>query len=41
MAMKRGDGDDADLLAVGTDEPNLRNTDPVVDAGLDADGTSY
>jgi hypothetical protein len=29
--------DDADLLAVGADEPDLADTDPVVDAGLDAD----
>jgi hypothetical protein len=28
------------LLAVGTDEPDLGDADPVVDTGLDADGTS-
>src|SRR3954453_6539532 len=34
------DGDDADLLTVGTDEPHFRDADPVVDAGFDADGAS-
>ena len=34
------DGDDADLLAVGTDEPHLGDADPVVDPGLSADGAS-
>jgi hypothetical protein len=34
------DGDDADLLTVGTDETDLGDTDPVVDAGFDADGAS-
>ena len=34
------DGDDADLFAVGTDEPDLGYADPVVDAGLGADGAS-
>jgi hypothetical protein len=28
------------LLTVGTDEPDLGDADPVVDTGLDADGTS-
>src|SRR3954470_1332450 len=34
------DGDDADLLAVGTDESHFWNADPVVDAGFDADEAS-
>jgi hypothetical protein len=34
------DGDDADLLTVGTDETYFGDTDPVVDAGFDADGAS-
>src|SRR3954468_10399611 len=34
------DGDDADLLAVGTDESHFGNADPVVDAGFDADEAS-
>jgi hypothetical protein len=34
------DADDAHLLTVGTDEPDLGDADPVVDTGLDADGTS-
>ncbi|MDT7548617.1 MAG: hypothetical protein QOE84_1011, partial [Actinomycetota bacterium] len=34
------DGDDADLLAVRTDQPYLGDTDPVVDAGFSADGAS-
>jgi hypothetical protein len=34
------DGDDPYLLTVGTDEPDLGNTDPVVDAWLVADGAS-
>ena len=34
------DADDADLLAVGADEPDLGDADPVVDAGLGADGSS-
>jgi hypothetical protein len=32
--------DDSDLLAVGADEPDLTDADPVVDAGLDADTSS-
>ncbi len=31
------DRDDADLLTLGADEPDLGNTDPVVDAWFDAD----
>lgn len=31
---------DADLLAAGTDKPYLGNANPVVDAGLGADGSS-
>ena len=31
------DGDDADLLTLWPDKPNLGNADPVVDAWLDAD----
>ncbi len=34
------DADDADLLAVGTDEPNLRYADPLVDARFSADVSS-
>src|SRR3954463_43933 len=34
------DGDDADLLAVGTDESHFWDADPVVDAGFDADEAS-
>ena len=34
------DAHDADLLALGTDEPHFGNTDPVVDAELGADGAS-
>ncbi|MCU1692861.1 MAG: hypothetical protein JWM64_1952, partial [Frankiales bacterium] len=32
--------DDADLLAGRADQPDLGHTDPVVDAGLSADGAS-
>src|SRR3954454_16542077 len=39
-AQRVTDGDDADLLAVGTDETHFRDSDPVVDAGFDADGAS-
>ena len=35
------DGDDADLLTVGTDQAHLRHADPVVDAGFSADGASW
>src|SRR5699024_10466887 len=31
------DPDDADLFSVGADEPDLWNSDPVIDAGLRAD----
>ena len=34
------DAHDADLLALGTDEPHLGDADPVVDAGLSTDGAS-
>jgi hypothetical protein len=34
------DADDAHLLAVGSDQPDLGNADAVVDAGFDADGSS-
>src|SRR5829696_9090391 len=34
------DAHDADLLALGTDEPYFGDADPVVDAGLGADGAS-
>ena len=34
------DAHDADLLALGTDESDLGDADPVVDAGLGADGAS-
>ena len=35
------DRHDADLLAGGTDQPDLGDADPVVDAGLSADGASW
>jgi len=35
------DTDDADLLAVGSDETHFVDTDPVIDAQLCADGSSY
>src|SRR4051794_12402148 len=35
------DRDDADLLALRTDQPYLGDTDPVVDAGFCADGASW
>ena len=34
------DADDTDLFAVGSDQTDFRYTDPLVDAGFDADGAS-
>ena len=36
-----GGGDDADGLAVGANEPDLRDADPVVDTKLGADVSSW